>query len=79
MVKIIFPDSVSYQYYVVYIHNLAERAINPIHDLNLLIQLQICIFEGQKNYYYLTETRRSVEHCTPHADGAWLNELGWSQ
>ena len=24
-------------------------------------------------------TRRSVEHCTPHADGAWLNELGWSQ
>ena len=25
------------------------------------------------------ETRRSVEHCTPHADGAWLNELGWSQ
>ena len=25
------------------------------------------------------KTRRSVEHCTPHADGAWLNELGWSQ
>ena len=24
------------------------------------------------------KTRRSVEHCTPHADGAWLNELGWS-
>ena len=24
-------------------------------------------------------TRRSVEHCTSHADGAWLNELGWSQ
>ena len=24
-------------------------------------------------------TRRSVEHCTPHADGAWLNELRWSQ
>ena len=24
-------------------------------------------------------TRCSVEHCTPHADGAWLNELGWSQ
>ena len=24
-------------------------------------------------------TRRSVEHRTPHADGAWLNELGWSQ
>ena len=24
-------------------------------------------------------TGRSVEHCTPHADGAWLNELGWSQ
>ena len=24
----------------------------------------------------LYETRRSVEHCTPHADGAWLNELG---
>ena len=24
-------------------------------------------------------TRRSVEHCTPHADVAWLNELGWSQ
>ena len=24
-------------------------------------------------------TRRSVEHCTPHAVGAWLNELGWSQ
>ena len=28
---------------------------------------------------YLTVTRRSVEHCTLHADGAWLNELGWSQ
>ena len=27
----------------------------------------------------LGKTRRSVEHCTPHADGAWLNELGWSQ
>ena len=26
-----------------------------------------------------TTTRRSVEHCTPHADGAWLNELGWAQ
>ena len=25
------------------------------------------------------KTRLSVEHCTPHADGAWLNELGWSQ
>ena len=24
-------------------------------------------------------TRRSVEHCTPHSDGAWLNELGWLQ
>ena len=24
-------------------------------------------------------TRRSVEHCTPHADGALLTELGWSQ
>ena len=23
-------------------------------------------------------SRCSVEHCTPHADGAWLNELGWS-
>ena len=29
---------------------------------------------------HCNETRRSVEHCTPHAaDGAWLNELGWSQ
>ena len=27
----------------------------------------------------MLETRRSVEHCTPQADGAWLNELGWSQ
>ena len=26
-----------------------------------------------------TTTRCSVQHCTPHADGAWLNELGWSQ
>ena len=25
------------------------------------------------------KTRCSVEHCTPHADGAWLTELGWSQ
>ena len=24
-------------------------------------------------------TRCSVEHCTLHADGSWLNELGWSQ
>ena len=24
-------------------------------------------------------TRHSIEHCTPHADGAWLTELGWSQ
>ena len=32
-------------------------------------------------YYFPShyESRRSVEHCTPHADGAWLNELGWSQ
>ena len=28
---------------------------------------------------YNNKTRCSVEHCTPHADGAWLNELGWSQ
>ena len=28
---------------------------------------------------YIIATRRSVEHCTPHADGVWLNELGWSQ
>ena len=48
MVKITFPGSVSPQCYIVYIHNLAERAINPIHDLNLLTHLQICIFEGQK-------------------------------
>ena len=27
----------------------------------------------------LKKTRRSVEHSTPHADGAWLNELGSSQ
>ena len=27
----------------------------------------------------LIKTRRSVEHCNPHADGAWLNELGWSR
>ena len=27
----------------------------------------------------IIKTRRSVEHCTPHADGSWLNELGWSQ
>ena len=31
-----------------------------------------CVWDTDK-------TRRSVEHCTPHADGAWLNELGWSQ
>ena len=24
----------------------------------------------------LNVSRRSVEHCTPHAVGAWLNELG---
>ena len=58
MVKITFPDSVSPHCYIVYIHNLAERAINPIHDLNLLTHLQICIFEGQKNYYYLNEKRK---------------------
>ena len=27
----------------------------------------------------IIKTRRSVEHCILHADGAWLNELGWSQ
>ena len=41
-------------------------------------------WEGMVLYFILLgvalcETRRSVEHCTPHADGAWLNELGWSQ
>ena len=54
MVKI----SVSPQCYIVYIHNLAERAINPIHDLNLLTHLQISIFEGQKNYHYLNKKRK---------------------
>ena len=37
------------------------------------LKKKIC--HGVKQY----ATRRSVEHCTPHADGAWLNELGWSQ
>ena len=30
-----------------------------------------CFFKGVSS-----TTRRSVEHCTPHTDGAWLNELG---
>ena len=35
--------------------------------------LELCITKS------ITKTRRSVEHYYPHADGAWLNELGWSQ
>ena len=31
---------------------------------------KICAIGEQKQ----NVTRRSVEHCTPHADGAWLNE-----
>ena len=52
---------------------------------HLPICIHICIY----TYYWHVHTcinhsctyitRRSVEHCTPHADGAWLNELGWSQ
>ena len=33
-------------------------------------------FRGVGGSEPLKNTRRSVEHCTLHADGAWLNELG---
>ena len=36
---------------------------------------KVIIGKPHKKY----KTRRSVEQCTPHAVGAWLNELGWSQ
>ena len=44
--------------------------------LNTLVAKDYCPHKQKQN---ARQTRRSVEHCTPHADGAWLNELGWSQ
>ena len=57
-----------------------------------LVSVYICVYkkiviEQTRDLIYLKfvatdffpKTRRSVEHCTPHADGAGLNELGWSQ
>ena len=37
------------------------------------------IFQWEISINIIIQTRRSVDHCTPHADGTWLNELGWSQ
>ena len=55
---------------------------------SFIVCTETILFEGSHQNMELNEfflpsitykTRRSVEHCTPHADGAWLNELGWSQ
>ena len=43
------------------------------------MQWQDVIQSIARHYGIAYTTRRSVEHCTPQADGAWLNELGWSQ
>ena len=43
--------------------------------------IYIYMYVGKSDFLWEThkKTRRLVEHCTPHVDGAWLNELGWSQ
>ena len=43
------------------------------------IATKLLKLERRSILHCISKTRRSVEHCTPHADGAWLNELGWSQ
>ena len=45
----------------------------------ILKSWQLCLSINLTQAPTTEGTRRSVEHCTPHADGAWLNELGWSQ
>ena len=65
-----------------------ERKNNTFRGKNLCHNWEMNPYVGKgrknntyrgKNLCHDWETRRSVEHCTPHADGAWLNELGWSQ
>ena len=34
------------------------------------------LFKKRRHVVKQNATRRSVEHCTPQSDGAWLNELG---
>ena len=59
---------------------MTARAFLPErHSAMVLIYYvcgSVCLRLSMGNPY---KTRRSVEHCTPHTDGAWLNELGWSQ
>ena len=55
-----------------------DRALYSISVLKEGEDLEEFILTAERRLR-AAETRRSVEHCTPHADGAWLNELGWSQ
>ena len=48
------------------------------HPFYILLGVAVARLKKKQSQKQKT-TRRSVEHCTPHADGAWLNELGWSQ
>ena len=52
-------------------------------SMKIVWKIYLQMMRNQKMYGVMivitVTTRRSVEHCTPHADGAWLNELGWSQ
>ena len=57
-------------------HRASNLDIHKLNTNNLLIQK--LIMNQVELLEILMKTRRSVEHCTPHADGAWLNELGWS-
>ena len=54
------------------------RAISAVQRIEFRISEEL-LYKKYTASIITCITRRSVEHCTPHADGAWLNELGWSQ
>ena len=57
---------------------ITKNALDEVKSI--ASKLQKCeqdIFEAYQMVTLIT--RCSVEHCTPHAGGAWLNELGCSQ
>ena len=53
MIKITFPYSVSPQCYIVYIHNLAERAINPIHYLYVTVFGKTNRLARKTNFFFI--------------------------
>ena len=71
-----------------YDQGIRNKSFQPGEYVLMLNPVGSSKLEAAYNGPYLIEekispvtyrTRCSVEHCTPHADGAWLNELGWSQ